>query len=198
MKETIIEMIRHGEPVGGSRYRGHSIDDPLSEKGWQQMRESVGNHSGWSHIISSPLIRCASFAYELGDNRQLPVTINDNLKEIGFGAWEGKTKAQLRKERMEEFEAFYRDPVANTPENAEKVIDFHARIGAVFDDLRESHQGKQLLVVAHAGVIRAMITYAVGAPVDCMYRLTITNGGISRLRLTQQGVLLDKLNGVAG
>lgn len=198
MKETVIEMIRHGEPVGGSRYRGHGIDDPLSEKGWRQMWESVGEHSGWSRIISSPLTRCAAFANELGKNRQLPVTIHDDLKEIGFGAWEGKTKAQLREERLEEFDAFYRDPVANTPENAEKVMNFHARIGTVFEHLRERYQGEQLLVVAHAGVIRAMITYAVGAPADCMYRLTITNGGISRLHLAPQGVLLDKLNGTAG
>ncbi|WP_370738146.1 histidine phosphatase family protein [Solemya elarraichensis gill symbiont] len=54
------------------------------------------------------------------------------------------------------------------------------------------------MVVAHAGVIRAMITYAVAAPADCMYRLTITNGGISRLRLAKQGALLEKLNGIAG
>ena len=36
MSDTVIDLIRHGEPVGGRRYRGH-IDDPLSERGWQQM-----------------------------------------------------------------------------------------------------------------------------------------------------------------
>jgi len=30
---TTIDLLRHGEPVGGKRYRGQ-IDDPLSEKGW--------------------------------------------------------------------------------------------------------------------------------------------------------------------
>ena len=37
---TLIDMIRHGEPVGGRRYRGQ-IDDPLSEKGWRQMWAAV-------------------------------------------------------------------------------------------------------------------------------------------------------------
>ena len=37
MKETTIDLIRHGEPVGGRAYRGHNIDDPLSDKGWQQI-----------------------------------------------------------------------------------------------------------------------------------------------------------------
>ena len=34
---TTIDLIRHGEPVGGRRYRGGRMDDPLSEKGWAQM-----------------------------------------------------------------------------------------------------------------------------------------------------------------
>ena len=44
--ETIIDLIRHGEPEGGRAFRGHSIDDPLSEKGWQQM---------WDVLAKSPL-----------------------------------------------------------------------------------------------------------------------------------------------
>ena len=39
---TRIDLIRHGEPVGGRRYRGQ-IDDPLSEKGWKQMREECAS-----------------------------------------------------------------------------------------------------------------------------------------------------------
>jgi len=40
---TTLDLMRHGEPVGGRRYRGQ-MDDPLSEKGWAQMRNAVGNH----------------------------------------------------------------------------------------------------------------------------------------------------------
>ena len=39
-KETIIDLLRHGEPVGGRLLRG-SQDDPLTEEGWSQMRASV-------------------------------------------------------------------------------------------------------------------------------------------------------------
>ena len=68
MKNTIIDFIRHGEPVGGRAYRGHNIDDPLSEKGWQQMRTAVADHCPWSQLISSPLLRCKDFANELAEN----------------------------------------------------------------------------------------------------------------------------------
>ena len=62
---TTIDLIRHGEPVGGRKYRGQ-IDDPLSDKGWAQMREAVGDHRPWDVIISSSLSRCLDFARELG------------------------------------------------------------------------------------------------------------------------------------
>ena len=44
MPDTIVDLIRHGEPAGGQRYRGHRVDDPLTEKGWSQMWNSVGEY----------------------------------------------------------------------------------------------------------------------------------------------------------
>ena len=61
---TTIDLIRHGEPVGGSKYRGQT-DDPLSEKGWEQMRAAVGDHRPWEAILTSPLARCRAFAEKL-------------------------------------------------------------------------------------------------------------------------------------
>ena len=42
--QTTIDLIRHGEPVGGRKYRGQT-DDPLSEKGWAQMWAAVGDYA---------------------------------------------------------------------------------------------------------------------------------------------------------
>ena len=53
--ETIIDIIRHGEPVGGTRIRGNGVDDPLSERGWQQMWVAVQNAPTWSRIITLPI-----------------------------------------------------------------------------------------------------------------------------------------------
>ncbi len=41
MKITTIDLMRHGEPIGGKKYRGQS-NDPLSGKGWEQMWAAVG------------------------------------------------------------------------------------------------------------------------------------------------------------
>ncbi|MEL0584501.1 MAG: histidine phosphatase family protein [Candidatus Thiodiazotropha sp. (ex. Lucinoma kazani)] len=64
MPITTIDLLRHGEPVGGSRYRGQ-IDDPLSERGWEEMWHAVSGNRPWQAIISSPLQRCSQFAQAL-------------------------------------------------------------------------------------------------------------------------------------
>ena len=87
---TTIDLIRHGEPVGGSKYRGQT-DDPLSEKGWAQMRAALVGHQPWEVVVTSPLVRCRAFAEELAARLALPLEVDARLMEIGFGEWEGRT-----------------------------------------------------------------------------------------------------------
>ncbi|MGD8743169.1 MAG: histidine phosphatase family protein, partial [Granulosicoccaceae bacterium] len=156
MTDTIIDFIRHGEPIGGRAYRGHNIDDPLSEKGWQQMWDAVGEHCPWSHIVSSPLLRCLDFARALADKHDLSISIDERLKEVGFGEWEGKTPDQIKQQRLTEYSAFYADPVNKRPPGAEDLDSFIQRVTRAYQDIADYYTGKQVLVVAHAGVMRAI------------------------------------------
>lgn len=85
----IIDLIRHGEPVGGVLIRGQR-DDPLSDTGWQQMWTAVDGMQNWQQIVTSPLSRCAEFARELGTRLNVPVEVEERFSEIGFGEWEGR------------------------------------------------------------------------------------------------------------
>jgi alpha-ribazole phosphatase/probable phosphoglycerate mutase len=78
---TTVDLLRHGEPAGGPRFRG-TTDDPLSELGWQQMRATVGTQLPWEVVVSSPLRRCAAFAEWLAGT--LPP-----LKKGGGGGFKG-------------------------------------------------------------------------------------------------------------
>lgn len=178
--KTTIDFIRHGEPVGGSRYRGCGIDDPLSEKGWAQMRATTDNLTGWHHIISSPMLRCRAFADWLGEQRDVPVTVIENLREVGFGAWEGMSRTELIAQRAAEYHAFHANPVTNRPSGAESLADFSQRISGVFDHLADAYPGQHVLVVAHAGVIRAALGHVIQAPPIHWYRTAVSNASLTR------------------
>lgn len=183
---TVIDLIRHGEPVGGSKYRGQ-IDDPLSEKGWRQMREAVGDHKPWQAIVSSPLSRCAEFARELAQRHALPLSFDDRFKEIGFGAWEGKTKDQITASDPTALFEFYFDPVRNTPPGAEPLIRFQERIATAWTELIERHAGQHILLVGHAGVIRMVIRHVLDVPLERVFRINVPNASISRIRIDGDG-----------
>ncbi|MCB1774138.1 MAG: histidine phosphatase family protein [Gammaproteobacteria bacterium] len=180
MPATTLDYLRHGLPVGGTRFRGHGVDDPLSDTGWQQMQTTCAALSGWQQVISSPMRRCRAFAEAIAEERGLPLTVVDDLREVGFGAWEGIDRAELKTSRTSEYEAFYRDPVNNRPAGAEPLSDFGARIAAVFDELVSDYAGQHLLVVAHAGVIRATLGHVTQSPATTWYRAAVDNAAISR------------------
>ncbi|SEM77065.1 histidine phosphatase family protein [Nitrosomonas marina] len=195
MTETIIELIRHGEPVGGRRYRGHAIDDPLTEKGWRQMWNTVGDCHHWQQIISSPLSRCQAFAIALGKRHNIGVTVEARFSEVGFGEWEGLSHEIIKTDRFDEYHAFLRDPVNRRPKGAEPLDSFIQRVAAAYDDAVQHHNGKRCLIVTHAGVIRAVIARTVCAAPVGLYRMKINNGGITRIRHTESGGILECLNG---
>jgi len=190
MQDTIIDLLRHGEPEGGRRYRGHNIDDPLTEKGWSQMWQAVGDFKQWDHIVSSPLQRCTAFANALAEKHNIPVSVEDNLKEVGFGTWEGKTPDELKQANVEEFDAFYADPVNNRPEGAEPLQSFFDRVSSAFKQITEIYAGKHCLLIAHAGVNRAIIANAIEASAAGMYRIDVKNAGLSRIKVTEKGMKL--------
>ncbi len=198
MQDTITDLIRHGEPVGGRRYRGHGIDDPLSEKGWAQMWHAVGDESAWTRIISSPLQRCRAFAEALGERHGVPVGMEPDLREVGFGSWEGRSPDEIRTSDPREYEAFYQDPVNNRPDGAEPLDAFAARVTQAYDATVTAHPSERVLIIAHAGVIRAIIGHILKADPVCWYRIKVRNGGISRIRHGRYGSRLELLNGRLG
>lgn len=187
---TTIDLLRHGEPEGGRKFRG-SLDDPLSSQGWAQMWAAVGKHHPWEVIISSPLIRCARFARELGERYDLPVEIATGLQEIGFGDWEGRTPAEIHAATPEALGRFWIDPLNNPPPGGEPLADFQRRVIAAWTGLLERHAGRHLLIVGHGGMIRMVLCHVLEMPLTRMWRLEIPYATLSRLRAYGRGIAAE-------
>lgn len=176
-----LDFMRHGEPLGGRKYRGQ-IDDPLSEKGWQQMRDSVGEHCPWTRIVSSPLTRCRAFAEELACRYQRALSFDARLQEVGFGVWEGKTAAQLNADDPQQLPRFKADPLNARPAGAEPLEAFSQRVSAGVEALLEAGGDEHVLVVCHAGVIRMAMAHGLNIPLINAYRIDVPSAGLTRLR----------------
>lgn len=181
-----IDLLRHGQPAGGHRFRGVQ-DDPLSETGWQQMRASVNEMAPWDVVVTSPLRRCAEFAAELSERCGLTVEIEPRLAELAFGDWEGKSYDEVKQEEPAAWKAFFDDPVSNTPPGGEEMADFCERIDAAWDDLLERHSGKHILVVCHGAVMRVIYRRVLAMPMNSLFLIEVPYACLSRIRHHPEG-----------
>ncbi len=184
--------MRHGEPVGGRRYRGQ-IDDPLSEKGWQQMWSSFDSSGQWDQIVCSDLKRCADFAKQISEKFSIPCETEPLLREIGFGSWEGRTADDINADDPGAVERFKLDPVNAQPPGAEPLEQFENRINRAWKRIIEKHQGKRILVIGHAGQIRMILRINFGIALDGMFRLDLPNASITRLIITHEPLMVRLL-----
>jgi alpha-ribazole phosphatase/probable phosphoglycerate mutase len=179
---TTVDLIRHGEPAGGIRFRGHT-DDPLSETGWAQMRAAIQGGSQWDAVISSPLLRCAEFAAALAASAGVPLETEERFKEIGFGEWEGRTPEELMQIDPDCLDQLWRDPAGFTPPGGEGLEAFAARVTASWNDTLARHAGKKILLVAHGGVNRVILCHTLQIPLQNMFRLDVPFAALSRIRI---------------
>jgi len=143
------------------------------------MWDAVADHSAWQHIATSPLLRCLDFAQALSKKLKIGYSVDDRLKEIGFGIWEGLTPDEILSQDTNALNHFYEDPIRNRPEGAEPLETFSKRVWDAYTDMARKHVNEKVLVVGHAGVIRAVTANILGMDLDHVYsNLKIEYGGI--------------------
>ncbi|MHC1479124.1 histidine phosphatase family protein [Frateuria aurantia] len=173
-----IELLRHGD-TGQRSYRGQ-LDDPLSVLGWQQLRSAVAGRD-WDCIVSSSMRRCAEFAQELAQQRNVSLRLEPGLMEYHFGDWQGVPIETLAEQDPQGLEAFWADPVGHPPPGAETFEAFHRRTSTAIDRIAAEHAGQRVLVVTHGGVIRVLRCQAEGRSFGEMANTEVHHASLHRL-----------------
>ena len=188
MKKIIL--IRHGSI--DDKYRGRyigSTDVPLSEKGIKES-EAIGEYIrdiDCDHIFSSPMLRVRqTFETALSPEKIKNIKYFDNIREIDFGAWEGKTFEEIEEEYPGEAEDWTK-PANNFafPEGS-NLNDFHEGID-LFKQTLVNSVGSRIMVFAHGGVILALLCNVLGIDKDKMLAFKADRGSISTFDLFPNG-----------
>ena len=185
-----LDLLRHGETELGGGLRG-SLDDELTAKGWEQMRAAVIGQGPWDRLVSSPLQRCARFADELGSHLNVPVSLEKDLQELHFGAWEGQSAVALMQTDAEALGLFWADPYSFTPPGGEPVSDFSDRVLGAVARLHEAYAGERVLLISHGGVMRLLLARARGLPREQLLNVEVGHGGLFSVTVEAEGVLKE-------
>jgi alpha-ribazole phosphatase len=159
----LIDLIRHGN-TGRSGYLDGRTDPELTAPGRTQFEAQVRGYA-WSRIVTSPRRRAHAAAARLAAATHTPLGIDGDWAEYDFGAWDGCDRAKIEGDTAgaAALAAFYRDPVAHPPPDAEPWQTFSTRVSTALHRVLDSGAGP-LLIVTHAGPIRMALSLATGIP----------------------------------
>jgi broad specificity phosphatase PhoE len=161
---TSVWLIRHGASTAARVFAIGATDPPLSDEGHAQAHRVAALMKGRPlvRILSSDRERALDTARMVAAPHGLPVEATDALRELDFGAWEGRSLGDLWSEEPAAAREWETD-IRRTPASfGESVLDVERRVGALWDSLRPfGRDGGEIAIVAHAGslaVLRSIIT----------------------------------------
>lgn len=201
-KQTEIILVRHGETDMNKNhlYFGH-LDPSLNETGKKQLEASkyslrkIENIDKISEIFCSPLKRCTESLDILEISKNIKINYDDEFKELNFGIFEGKTYKEICENYPEEVKRMKAEWRTFKVEGAESLEELEKRVVAKLEKIFETKKGEKILVVAHAGVIKILLSHYLVGNVDLYWKLKIDNGAISKIiKLEDDFVFVDYVN----
>ncbi|MGM0500950.1 MAG: alpha-ribazole phosphatase [Bacillota bacterium] len=194
---TKLILARHGETNWNkeSRFQGNK-NIKLNQTGIAQAKKLATRLADIEidAIYSSTLDRSNKTAQIVAKKHDLEVDVKADLQEINFGVWEGLTFKQIESKYQDEFKLWKSNPAKNKPAEGESLTDVQDRVFNTIDELLVKHQGQTILIVAHGGVNRVLISNFLGMPLDKCWRLNQNNTAINILNIYQSEIILELFN----
>jgi alpha-ribazole phosphatase len=127
----------------------------------------------FDNVFCSPLSRCV----KLGTLLNHPLQLDDRLKELNFGEWEGKPWNTIFK--LETGKKWFADYLNEACPNGESYRDMLRRVENFINDLPQTNGN--ILIITHAGVIRAFRVLLKKWPVKKTFDKPVAYGQITAI-----------------
>ena len=179
-EQTKIILVRHGETEWNqqSRLQGHQ-NSPLTKNGELQALET--KDALGSHVINrayvSPLQRAQETMGIILSDRELIAIKSNNLKEIGLGPWEGKTKEETKISHPTEYDYFWNKQHEFSLSGAETYQQLQERLVSELKNIFEEEKHKTILVVTHWIAIKVVMAYFTSTPLNVLSSLPDLGNG---------------------
>ncbi|MGL4172630.1 MAG: bifunctional RNase H/acid phosphatase [Actinomycetota bacterium] len=188
---TEVWLVRHAATdfTETSRLSGSRSNPELSAQGKRQaesLARMLSEAGPWQAVVSSPARRARQTAQIIEDRLGVTVTGEADFSELDFGVWEGCTIEEVRRRWPERYQDWSRSPDVAPPQG-ENVADLLARVLAARNRILATYPRGRVIVVTHAGPIRALVTNILGAPLGNGLRIDVPTASITRVRWWQDG-----------
>ncbi|HXE45908.1 MAG TPA: histidine phosphatase family protein [Conexibacter sp.] len=167
-------LVRHAA-TAATRAAGFPTDEPLDERGRADAARLGAALPARRVALSSPALRCRETADAAGLDDP---TLEPALRECDFGAWAGRTFADVHATDPDAARAWMLDPDAR-PHGGEALAAFAERVAGWLE--RQAAADGCAVAITHGGVVKAAVVRALGAPLEAFWRIDVAPLGITEL-----------------
>lgn len=187
MATITLYVLRHGETDWNAekRYQGQ-VDIPMNVKGRDQakrngrtLKKALANPEEYD-FLASPLSRARETMEIVRSELALPIhgyRLDDQLKELSYGHWQGKLQHDLPKLDPAGLSARNLDPFRWRPDAGESYADLLKRVSTWADTIK-----RDSVVVTHGGVSRCLRGYFLDLPDETIPQLEVPQDKVLVIR----------------
>jgi len=198
-------LVRHGETYWNDerRVQGGDSDIELNDTGLEQARKLAAflENEPIAAILSSPLQRAIATAEVIASHHQLPVEIDQGLRELKVGELEGMSVSNLSTTFSQFLMQWWQEGGPMKLPNGESLVELQQRAWKAVERLLERHktnpehsEGTTVIIVSHYFVTLAIILKALNLPLDCFTKFKVDLGGVSILEFRDYEARLMAFN----
>jgi alpha-ribazole phosphatase len=198
-KPTRLYLVRHGEVVveGQGKFLGFT-DLDLSQRGKEQVAGVAAYLKDVSldRAYASDLKRAMDSAGIICQGRTIKPTPCTAFREMDMGEWDGKSWEEIKKANPEINPRFFKDLNKFYFPGGENWPHFRGRVLKGMKRLYRDNQGKDILLVAHAGVNRIILAQALGLPFKNMFFMDQGYAGLNIIECFGKVSKVILMNGI--
>jgi probable phosphoglycerate mutase len=181
---TVFHLLRHGEHgLLGRVLAGRMPGVGMTERGRAEIAAAAERLAAEkvAAIYASPLQRTRESAEIVAERLSMPIAFRDDLIELDFGEWTGATFDSIRADPR--WQAWSTQRSLSKIPGGESMREVQQRAVEAVLDINERHLGKTVLLVSHGDVIRSVLLFALGMPLDFYNRIEVVQGSISTVQI---------------
>jgi broad specificity phosphatase PhoE len=198
MKEQTIFLVRHGETQWNAedRMQGQVLHVGLNEKGMRQARllSKRLEKEKIDLVYSSPMERALQTAEIIAEPHDISVITHAGLTERSHGHVDGLTKEEFRRLHPHIYAVYEKTRELPGVEGAETMKQLEERGFAAFSEIVDGNPNKNILIVAHGGILKNIIARIGGS-----HHSTFKQGNccLNIVRYDGKGFRIESINNLS-
>lgn len=192
---STLLLVRHATTAATGKKLGGRTQAPLDENGRAQAAAAAERLRGVKlvAVYASPLPRTMETARIVAASHGLGVRPAEGLIEVDYGRWTDRPLAQVAKTRL--WPVIQQRPSQVTFPDGESIRAMQLRAVQAVEEIVARNPKGTVVAVSHADVIKALVSFYLGQPLDLFQRIHIAPASVTALQLTQGGMpVLLRLN----